>query len=129
MELNFDIRGNLKPYEVIETSMENFQKTFVNSFEEESTRLELFKNYNQYMSDLSHLLTKDFSQWIDGSFVSNRQNPKDIDLVTIIAYNDYEQNKVILEKEFASFAGRKKYKVDAYIVANYPENHKTKDAV
>jgi len=124
MELNFDIRGNLKPYEVIEISMEYFQETFVNAFDEESIRQELFENYNQYMKDFSELITKDFFQWIDGSYVSNKKKPRDIDLITVLDYRDYEENKAILEKEFASLAGRKKYKVDAYVVANYPENHK-----
>ncbi len=120
MELNFDIRGNLKPYEVIEVSMEDFQKTFVNAFEEEAIRQELFENYNQYMKDFSSLITKSFFQWIDGSFVSNKKKPNDIDLITVLDYRDYEKNKGILEKEFASFSGRKKYKVDAYILAILP---------
>jgi len=124
MELNFDIRGNLKPYEVIEISMETFQKTFVNPFDEESLRQELFDNYNHYMKDFSALITYDFFQLIDGSYVTNKKKPKDIDLITVLDYRDYEKNKVILEKEFASIAGRKKYKVDAYVVANYPKSHK-----
>jgi len=118
MELNFDIRGNLKPYEIIEISMEIFQKTFVNPFEEESIRQELFENYKNYMNDLLNLVEYDFYQLIDGSYVSTKKRPKDIDLVTILDYRDYEGNKEILEKEFASFAGRKKYKVDGYIMSD-----------
>lgn len=124
MELSFDIRGNLKPYEVIQVSMEVFQDTFVNAFDEESARQELFEYYNQYMKDLSGLITRDFFQWIDGSYISNKVKPNDIDLITVIDYRDYEENQDILEREFASFAGRKKYQVDGYILANYPENHK-----
>ena len=124
MELNFDIRGNLKPYEVIEISMEKFQETFVQAFEEEAIRQELFENYLNYMEAFSHLIKRNFYQWIDGSYVSNKKKPNDIDLVTILDYRDYEKNKKILEKEFASFAGRKNYKVDAYILPNYPVDHK-----
>lgn len=62
MELHFDIRGNLKPYETIEISMETFQKTFVNAFDTESIRQELFENYNRYMERFSGLITKDFFQ-------------------------------------------------------------------
>lgn len=124
MELNFDIRGHLKPYGIIEVSMEIFKENFVTVFEEESIRKQLFANYETYMNDLAKLITKDYYQWIDGSFVSTKKKPKDIDIVTILDYQDYEINKEVLEREFASFAGRKKYKVDAYIVAKYPENHK-----
>ena len=124
MELNFDIRGNLKPYEVVEISMESFQKIFVNAFDEESIRQELYENYNQYMKDLRGLITQDFFQLIDGSYTSTKKKPKDIDLVTVLDYRDYEENKAILEKGFTSLSARKKYKVDAYILVNYPENHK-----
>lgn len=75
------------------------------------------------MADLSLLISKSFYQWIDGRFVSQKREPKDIDLVTILDFEDYEQHKNTLEKDFASFSGRKKYQVDAYIVANYPESH------
>jgi hypothetical protein len=124
MEFNFDIRGNLKPYEVIEISSKEFQNTFVNSFDENSSRGQLFANYQFYMEELSKIVSKDFYQLIDGSFITNKTNPKDIDFITVLDYQDYESNKDFLEKEFASYAGRKKYNVDAYIVANYPENHK-----
>lgn len=124
MELNFDIRGNLKPYDVIEISMDTFKNTFVDAFYDAPIRQELFDNYNLYMNDLSGFLTKDFFQWIDGSYVTNKKEPNDFDLITVLDYFDYEKNKEILEKQFASFNGRQKYKVDAYIVANYPESHK-----
>ncbi len=80
MELNFDIRGNLKPYEIIEISLDMLKATFVDSFDKDSTRHELFSNYEAYMADLDKLITKDFYQWIDGSFISNKKNPKDIDI-------------------------------------------------
>jgi len=124
MELNFDIRGNLKPYNIIEVSLDTFKQTFVTAFDEDSTRQQLFANYEKYMNGLVNHLSKEFYQWIDGSYISTKEKPKDIDFVTILDYKDYEANKVLLEKEFASFPVRKKYKVDAYLVANYPENHK-----
>ena len=45
MELNFDIRGNLKPYEIIKVTKEVFRENFVESFVEEQVRLELFLKY------------------------------------------------------------------------------------
>ena len=45
MELNFDIRGNLKPYERIELSYEEFREFFVDSFEKDSTRYQIFEHY------------------------------------------------------------------------------------
>ena len=95
--------------------MEDFRQNFVDAFDKESNRQELFENYTQYMNNFSSLISKDYFQWIDGSYVSNKKRPGDIDLVTVIDYRDYEKNKSIFEKEFASLRGRKKYNVDAYI--------------
>lgn len=124
MELNFDIRGNLKPYEIIKVSKEVFRKNFVDSFEIEQIRLELFLKYEKYMEDLSELLSQDFYQWIDGSFVTSKKEPNDIDIVTIISHLDYESNKKNLEQNYASLGARSNYGVDGYIVVNYPKNHK-----
>ncbi len=108
MELSFDERGNLKPYDVIEISVKRFEKTFVNSFDTESTRHQLYENYKIYMAELSKLISKGFYQLVDGSFISNKENPRDIDFVTVMDFRDYETHKKILESEFASFAGRSK---------------------
>ncbi len=76
------------------------------------------------MDDLAKLTTKNFYQWIDGSFISTKINPKDIDIVTILNFEDYEKNKADLSQKFISHNARKQYEVDANIVSEYPENHK-----
>lgn len=81
MELSFDIQGNLKPYEIVEVSYDDFRKVFVEGFEEDSTRAKLFNYYEQYINNLSDVLEWDFYQWVDGSFISNRFSPRDIDLL------------------------------------------------
>jgi len=124
MELNFDIRGNLKPYEVIKVTKEIFRAHFVDSFVDEEIRLELFLKYERYMSDLALLLSQDFYQWVDGSFVTNKRKPNDIDIVTIISHIDFEANKKLLEQNYTSLGARLNYNVDAYIIINYPKNHK-----
>lgn len=121
MELNFDIRGNLKPYSVIELELENFRHNFVEAFDQNLKRSILFDNYLKYMEELLPLLSYDFQQWVDGSFVSNKKKPRDIDFVNILDYRDCENNEQILSEKFASFEGRKRYSVDAYIVKNYPK--------
>lgn len=123
MKLQFDIRGNLLPYEITELSTEDFQNSFILPFQDDSTRNELFKKYLFYLNDLKELITHNFFQWIDGSFISQKKNPKDIDLVTIVDYRDYEKNISTLSQKFISFNARKGYGIDAYIVCNYPENH------
>ncbi len=38
MEPSFDIRGNLKPYKKVKLDTQEFRDTFVDSFDEDSTR-------------------------------------------------------------------------------------------
>lgn len=124
MKLEFDERGNIKPYELIEISPEEFVDIFVDSFSNHSSRAKLYSNYKKYLRDLSALVKYDFYQMIDGSFITKKQNPRDIDLVTVLNFQDYEENRDALQKQFSPLNSRKKYSVDAYIVANYPEFHK-----
>ena len=124
MELDFDIRGNLKPYEVIEINLEDFKKIFVDSFEEDYRRHEIFEKYLIYLRDFQEILKEDFFQWIGGSFTSNKINPRDIDLITVIHYKDYNKNLEVISKKFASRNARKLYEVDAYVVPDYPKDHK-----
>ena len=37
-----------------------------------------FENYSQYLQDFQNEISPNFRQWINGSFVTNRTNPKDI---------------------------------------------------
>ena len=45
MDFSFDIQGNLKPYEKILISFEDFERNFVSAFEENYSRYQLFQNY------------------------------------------------------------------------------------
>jgi hypothetical protein len=45
MEFSFDIHGYLKPYGKIPTDLESFEAGFVEPFEADSTRHQLFQGY------------------------------------------------------------------------------------
>ena len=123
MELSFDIRGNLRPYSIIELSLSEFAEHFVNSFEPNTTRRGLFENYQRYVSELSEFLKYGYFQWVDGSFITTKRNPKDIDFVSFIDHRDYDRSKRILENRFSSRTVRETYQVDAYIAPRYPKGH------
>ena len=91
MKLNFDIRGNLTPYERIALSYKEFVEFFVESFEKDSARYEIFEHYKRYTEEFQAKVTTDFKQWIDGSFVTNNKNPKDIDLINLVDYEIVEE--------------------------------------
>lgn len=124
MDVSFDIRGNLKPYEKIELTLAEFKEIFVDSFEEDSSRHQIFEQYQKFLKDFSEQVTDDFEQWINGSFVSSKRNPKDIDFVTIIDYSIFEQKEALIEQQFRLVGAQKMYQLDAYTVRRYPVEHK-----
>ena len=62
-------------------------------------------------------------QWINGSFISTKINPRDIDLVNLIDYKLVSTYETEL-KRFTTSLGKEEYGVDGYIVKVYPEEHK-----
>lgn len=123
-QINFDNRGYLKPYTIIDLSIVEFEEIFVNSFKDSQTRKKIFQEYQRYTADLQQLIQRPFTQWIDGSFVSNCLNPRDIDLVTFIDYRIYEQKESLIEKRFGKWKVANFYGyLDAYTVCAYPQNH------
>lgn len=124
MEFKFNIRGHLFPYEIIETDLDEFEREFVDNFDENSTRYEIFERYLNYVNALKEVFEEDFIQWIDGSFVTTKINPNDIDLVSIIPFEIYEANLERIVNELIAHNARMIYGVDAYIVPNYPQDHK-----
>jgi len=45
-------------------------------------------------------LNKGFVQWINGSFISNKQNPGDMDFVTLMDFSTFNQHQNAIENEF-----------------------------
>jgi hypothetical protein len=60
-----------------------------------------------------------FTQWIDGSFVTKQNHPKDIDIVTFIDAKDY-----ILHIKECMALKKMHPNLDCYYVQQYPKNHK-----
>lgn len=125
MEIKFDSRGNLKPYEKIELSMDTFRKHFVDDFADENKRrIEIFENYLNFLQAFKQKITEDFIQWIDGSFVTKKFTPIDIDFVTLIDYKIYKKHEAVIENKYRRQPARDTFGlVDAYVIKMYPLNH------
>lgn len=121
MEIKFDARGLLMPYKRIELSLESFEENFVTAFEKASSRGQIFENYKRFISAFREQVSPKFIQWINGSFVSNKQNPRDIDFVTIIDYEIFTEKEKLIEDEFRLKGAKEKYAVDAYTIRKYSE--------
>jgi len=121
-KIRFDGNGYLQPTESIELDIRLFEKYFVQDFPNSTQRKILFKNYLEYIHRFEKEVFPHFEQWIDGSFVSQKENPNDIDVVTFLDYKIFELRGNEIISQFLSFSLEEKF-LDAYIVTQYPDNH------
>lgn len=118
--MDFDLNGNLKPYSPIETTIDEIRKNFVDDFKGSTSRERIFESYLGYINDFKQMIGTDFFQFINGSFVTRKRTPKDLDLVTFLDYETFET----LETELMPFKGFVNYPgIDAYIEKVYPASH------
>ncbi len=123
MSLIFDDNGFLTPNNAILTTLDVFENIFVSKFLVSSTRKAIFENYKRYVADFQKDILPNFKQWINGSFVTKKLNPNDIDLVTFIPFDAYDKKRKELEARFIMGGALKSYGVDAYAIKVYPQGH------
>ena len=103
-QLNFDEHGNLFPYESIEIDLATLETYFVTAFPKSRTRKRLFENYLRYIYRFQDEVFPFFEQYINGSFVTKKENPKDIDIVTFLDYQVYEKRGDAVLDKFWTFS-------------------------
>jgi hypothetical protein len=113
--MQFDEFGNLIPYKIIEIDLGTFEQKFVWN----EHRKMLFDEYVNLIVELKNLGINNFFQWINGSFVTQKEKPNDIDIVTFIDFRLHEQKHQALQD-----LKRKFENLDTYYVKIYPQNHK-----
>lgn len=121
--IEFDENGFVKPYRPVLTDLTTLEEVFVLEFPTSTTRRGHFEQYREYNSRLLELLLGGFTQWVDGSFVSRKLNPNDIDVLTFFDHSFYYLNERkirALKEEFANKAGGR---VHAHPIRVYPESH------
>ena len=117
--MTFDNNGHLIPYQIIETDMATFEHFFVTNFIKSTSRKDLFKQFSSYVEDLKHIVGGSFYLWIDGSFVSQKLNPKDIDILIFV------ESVILKEQETALNLVKKRFQpeIDSYFIEVLAENH------
>ena len=123
MNVEFDHLGNLRPYKKVTMNLLEFESNFVKPFDEYSSRHSIFENYRRYISDFQEQVASEFTHWINGSFVSNKENPKDIDFVNIVDSETVLMKKELIESNFINAGVLKNYQIDAYLLIKYPDVH------
>jgi hypothetical protein len=105
--INFDEQGYLIPYDVQEITLKDFEEAFATN----ESRQSLLVEYNVFIEYLNSLGINNFYQWIDGSFVTKKTTPRDIDVVSFIETKEFKMNEkelLLLSKMFQN--------IDCYFV-------------
>ena len=121
--LIFNSKGYLVPNTNIISDLAEMETEFVNNIIS-NKRNSLFDKYLHYSSELKNFFNgSPLLQWIDGSFVTKKSDPGDIDLVTFID----EELAFNLGTDIDNFkypSSLELYGVDAYLVKVYNREHK-----
>lgn len=92
----FNEKGLLNPG-FSEYKLNEFEKIFVNNFNESQSRKKIFNGFIKWMKQLLTFCYPD-EIWIDGSFVTNKVNPNDMDIVVFVDLIVLYNNKAELEE-------------------------------
>ncbi|MCG6553565.1 MAG: hypothetical protein L7F77_14675 [Candidatus Magnetominusculus sp. LBB02] len=120
-DIEFDELGNPSPYQLIDMAIEDFHMRFVKGFKDSSTRRDVYKGYLSYVSDFYNEIVNQWVQWIDGSFITNKSNPNDIDLVGFVDGGALSDRYSEINKFLTEHGSNDRYKVDGYYVPVYAE--------
>lgn len=112
--LQFDENGYLTPYGPIESNLETLEEVFAQS----QHRQKLFEEYLSFVETLKSLELGSFFQWVNGSFVTRKPVPKDIDVVTFVDYRNFPEKEAVLKQSLF-----KTKILDCYFTIFYPEKH------
>ncbi|MCB0643145.1 MAG: hypothetical protein KDC44_15960 [Phaeodactylibacter sp.] len=124
MEVKFDNNGYLLPYERLRIDLKTFKEQFVDQFDKGSSRHLLYRQYVEYTMLFQSKVAENFTQWINGSYVTDTENPSDIDLVNLVDYKSVQGKEELVQREFMTTGASKKFGIDAYLLILYPEGHK-----
>jgi hypothetical protein len=124
MDISFDKQGNLFPPKIMEVDWDTLVENFINYFPKSSSRKQLLLNLERFIRRVQADITTDFTVWIDGSFISQKLNPNDIDAVFWIPFEIAERKKSILDNQFFTKTTKNTLGLDFYYAIEYPEYHK-----
>jgi hypothetical protein len=112
--------------------LETFKSRFVDEFATSRTRASIYAGFERYRAELG-ALGIDFELFLDGSFVSSKVDPGDVDLVCFADADAVDQlsegAKQLLRTLVGGKLTRATHSCDAYFCPTVPETHPQYDDV
>lgn len=122
--LTFDPKGFLTPDINLPGTLAEFQQEFVLNFVIRSKRRALFDEFKRYFRDFFEAIEVDeILVWVNGSFVTKKENPNDIDFVFFLDSELADKFADIIGRQFTHPESKQLYQMDAFLLRDYPETH------
>jgi hypothetical protein len=106
------------------TNLANVKTHFVDAFPPPSTRSKVYAGYKRHMAELQKSSVT-FEQFLDGSFVSSKHDPGDIDLLAMADLHVIDALSVAEKQRLIDlFLGQRSkvtYECDAYFLPSVPD--------
>ena len=120
--IEFNENG-LLPAGILNYTYDDFLTQFLENFPESNTRLNILKDFRTLIRAVSQISLPEYI-WVDGSFVTSKQNPNDIDFCYFLDYKNLTDD--IFNNITSIFnENRGNLKCDPYIafhIPNSPQN-------
>ena len=125
----FEINGELPQGRYLATPSE-FEARFVAVFPGSLTRKRNFEGWRKRRESINEIAKIEY-EWIDGSFVTNKMDPNDIDVVTFISAGEINaltqcERETLFELTNGS-RPRIEFYCDSYLVVVVPPEHEYHD--
>jgi hypothetical protein len=119
--------ANYLPPGVHPASVEEVHDVLVAGFPESKTRQEIFDQWQGLTEEIRQLV-KIESQWLDGSFVSRKLDPRDLDLTTTYSGEEADAlgrtEREVLSRLLSGPNNEKYPRIDSWPTPVYPSNHR-----
>ena len=122
-KITFDEYGNSKPYGLVPLNIDECETIFVSDFPSSTTRVSNWSGYIKFTTQLKIVATHPVTQWLDGSFTTNKLNPGDIDIVNIINPLDFKPTLKEFDMNRSDGYPKKVYNIDGYVIIDLPSTH------
>lgn len=126
------VEGEPEPYRLLPPGLHHCDETqlkasFVEAFAESTTRAAIHAGFSALRSDAVELGFAG-TQWVNGSFVTTKMNPNDVDLITVLDYesaNAFNGEQLQFAQDFLSgdAVPKTKYRSHTFVVLRCPPDH------
>ena len=118
-----DVQFPVLPHGIYEGTIDDVLAMFVSSFSPNDQRQKVFDGWSTFRTLIRSLVQVD-EEYIDGSFVTKKPSPKDLDVSFWISADNLNSMDPIYQRFLENLMqSSKSYNVDAYIVPHCPPGH------